>query len=129
MRMMAGSLAVAAMSVFGLTGCGDSTEEFCALQDEFETIGEGNASLNEARDAIDELQDTAPDEISEDVDIVANAFHDYLDALEEAGTDPDSADAQVPEPTEEITSAEEALESEEVAEAGDNVETFVDENC
>lgn len=130
MRRLAGALAVGVMSVFALTGCGGgSTEEFCALEDEFNNIEAGDASINDARDAINELQDTAPDEISDDVDTVADAVNDYLDALEDAGVDPDSADAEVPEPTEDVTSAQENLNSEEVSEAGDNVEAFVDENC
>jgi hypothetical protein len=129
MRTIAGALAVVAMSVSGLTGCGDSTEEFCALEDEFNQIESGEASINDARSAIDQLQDTAPDEIRDDVDTVADAVTGYFDALEDSGVDPDSASAQVPEPTEEVQSALENLQSEEVTEAGDNVEAFVDENC
>jgi len=131
MRTMVGTLAAVAVTGLGLTGCGGggSTEEFCALEDEFANIESGEASLNDARDAVEQLQEAAPDEISEDVDTVADAFTDYLDALEEAGADPDDAAAAVPEQTEEVQAALERLQSEEVTEAGDRVNTFVDENC
>ena len=129
MRRTVAAVSVVAVSVLGLSGCGGSTEEFCALEDDFDQLEQGEASLNDARDAMDELQDTAPDEISDDVDTIVSAFNEYLDALEETGVDPDSAIAEVPEPTEDVQAALERLSSDEVSEAGDNVTAFVDENC
>jgi len=124
------------MAALGFTGCaGTTTEEMlrrywvCALEDEFANIESSEASLNDARDAVDQLREVAPDEIREDVDIVADAFTDFLDAVEDAGVDADAPITEVPKQTKEFQAARERMLSEEVTEAIDRVDAFIDENC
>jgi len=122
MRTVVGALAVVAMSVFGLTGCGGgSTEEFCAL-DENVDLSEID-DFDELQSALDDGVDAAPDEIKDDVETVRDTFADVSSQLEDEGID------KMSEISPENEEAVADLTSEDFRQASENISTFTEENC
>jgi len=123
MRTVVGALAVVAMSVFGLTGCGGggSTEEFCALDADVDLADIDD--FDELRSALDDGVDAAPDEIKADVETVRDTFADVSSQLEDEGID------KMSEISPENEEAVAALTSEDFRQASENISTFTEENC
>ncbi|MDQ3913837.1 MAG: hypothetical protein M3323_00685 [Actinomycetota bacterium] len=86
---------------------GGSAQAFCDNQEEMDAID--TADPEAMAEAIDELAADAPDEISDDVQLIADTLQD----LDEVDT-PEEA---------------EALNSSELQEASERIEEWVDENC
>lgn len=113
MLILAGALALVPAACGGDDDGGGSASGFCDLARDYdEEFADSEPSDAEAKDALDRLADAAPDEISDDVQSVVDA----LDAIQEAGTDP-----------ERLAALEEELAGTEEASA--RVETFLDEEC
>ncbi len=115
-RLVTGLALGAALTI---AGCGDddgggSTEEFC---EQISTLADSGGDTTEEEDfaAIQAIADVAPDEISDDMDQVVDAFEQFQ------SFDPESA------------SEDEMAEFVELAasidEAGTRVEEFSIENC
>lgn len=123
MRTVVAALAIGAMSVLGLTGCGGggSTEEFCAV-DEDVNLDELE-DFDELRSALDDGVEAAPDEIKDDVETVRDTFEQVAERLEEQGVD-SMADVS-PEQSEAL----EDLNTEEFQQASENIQQFTEENC
>ena len=100
MQRLASLASAAVLALAALTGCGGgSTEEFCQLNEQAEQL-DIDAESQEVQDSLDELAGAAPDEIKDDVE-----------TIREAVDNPGDADQQ------------------QVQEASDNIESFIEENC
>ena len=133
MRTKIAVLAGAAALV--LAGCGggdDDVQAFCDQADEAQALGADLAAplqsgdLDSAKQAIDEaaakLDDVAgeaPDEISDDFDVVTEYVNTLNDSIQ---------DAKSPEDLLQLSEDVQA-NADEVTEAGNNVETYISENC
>lgn len=120
-----------------LAGCGgggddDDVQAFCDRADEAQALGAGLAAplqsgdLGSAKQAIDEaaakLDDVAgeaPDEISDDFDVVSEYVNTLNDSIQ---------DAKSPEDLLQLSEDVQA-NADEVTEAGNNVEAYISENC
>lgn len=109
MRRAGLAAAAAIMAVASLTACsgGASAEDFCNLGTKYTDL-DPTKDADAMSDALDDAVDNAPDDIKSDVETVRDAFADYQD-------DPEAA--------------AEAMGSDEVAEASQNVSDWTSENC
>jgi ElaB/YqjD/DUF883 family membrane-anchored ribosome-binding protein len=122
MRKTVSGLAVATMSVLGLSGCGGgSTEEFCALDERVDLADIDD--FDELQDALDDGVDAAPDEIKDDVETVRDTLNEVVDRLEDEGVD--SMSDITPEQQEALTD----LDTEEFQQASENITQFTEDNC
>jgi hypothetical protein len=126
--------ALALASVLAIAGCGggDDVEAFCDQADEAQALGADLAApiqggdIDSAKKAIadasaklEDVADAAPDEISDDVGVVTDYVSSLNDALQDAKTPQDLLGV-----TQDLQE-----NAQEVTEAGDNVETYITENC
>ena len=115
----------------GSSSSGDSDSDFCELarkfEKDFEDAGSGDSSKDQAalfkdlRSAIDQLDEKAPDEIDDDVKVVANAFRESDDLLKKYDYD----FTKVPEEE----AAKVSLNDPAVTEASNNVESYFEKTC
>jgi hypothetical protein len=132
-----------------LAGCGDDGggggggDSYCdalkSTQKEFESFEDSDfSSFDEFTDRVDEFADDAPDEVKDDWKILADALKEFVGALEDAGLTPEDLEGmqsgEVPEGvdmealTEAMTQAQ-ALGSEAVQKATENIEKHAKEEC
>lgn len=129
----------------GVSAGGGSSEAFCGLADEvqgLEDLGEGidptdfgalEGQLDEFNSVLADAVDAAPDEIRDDVELVANTVNEMFEAmrgpLQELSENPEAA-AQNPEIFQELQEAAPTPEEEEELEAASQrIEEFVEEEC
>ena len=124
----------AGAAVIALAGCGGDgdVEAFCDQANEAQALGADLAAplqsgdldsakqaIDEATTKLDEVADAAPDEISDDIATVNDYVNNLNDAVQDANSPEDllklSQDLQA--------------DAAEVTEAGNNVETYISENC
>lgn len=111
MLILAGALAVVPLACGGDDDA--SAGDFCDLSREFdEKFDTAEPTDAEATEALERLADAAPEEIEDDVRLIVDA----LDAVAEAGTDPEA-----------LAALEEEFAGTE--EASSRVETYLDEEC
>jgi hypothetical protein len=137
--MRFGIVAVVAASMIALAACGGDDEggdltAFCDAASNYEQAGAPNpstaspaeleAAFSGAREALDHMEDTAPDEIADDVATVATTMGAFFDAL--AGHDYDY-EAFINDP--DGLAAADALSSHKMSTATGNVEDFVQAEC
>ncbi|MBJ7356068.1 hypothetical protein [Nocardioides sp.] len=148
MKRLTSLLAVTAFSASLLTGCGGDggggdADSYCdsleSIQKDFEDFEAADFSnFDEFTDRVEALADDAPDEVKEDWEVLTKAFTAFVDALEEAGLEPADleglANNELPEGvdmealTEAMTEAQ-ALGSEEVEKATENIEKHAKDEC
>lgn len=149
MKRVTSVLAATVLGVSLLSGCGGDDggggggDGYCdalkATQKEFENFEDADfSSFDEFTDRADELADDAPDEVKDDWKVLAAALTEFVDALEGAGLEPEDLEAlqnnELPEGvdmdalTEAMTQAQ-ALGSEEVQKATENIEKHAKEEC
>ena len=132
MKKLTLALAVSGMLILGLSACGgDDTDAFCDQAAEVEEAGSAlqsvgtddidgaKAALSDANEKVQEVADSAPSEISDDVNTVA----DFIDQL--------SGDLEnVDNPQDFITLAQK-LQGQvgDIQEASDNVDAYIADNC
>jgi hypothetical protein len=137
--MKYGIAAAVAASVIAVAACGgddaggDRTA-FCDAAASYEQSGAPNpstasaaeleAAFADAREALDRMEDTSPDEIADDVTTVATTMGAFFEAL--AGHDYDY-DAFINDP--DGLAAADALSSAEMATATGNIERFIADEC
>lgn len=143
--LAAAVLALAACDSGGNGGGGGSSEAFCGLADEvqgLEDLGEGidptdfgalEGQLDEFNNVLADAVDAAPDEIRDDVELVANTVNEMFEAmrgpLQELSENPEAA-AQNPEIFQQLQEAAPTPEEEEELEAASQrIEEFVEEEC
>ena len=124
-----------------LSGCGDPKEQYCGAVEEHqqelgEVLGEGGPdALLDALPVFRELAGEAPDDISDEWDILIEALEGLADALEAAGVDPATYDRDDPpeglgdEEREAIDAAARRLTSERTATALAGVEQQAKDVC
>jgi hypothetical protein len=138
-------LAATAFAASLLSGCGGggSTDSYCdSLEktqkdfDDFESADFSN--FDDFTDRVEELADEAPDEVKDDWKVLSDAFKAFVEALDKAGLDPADLEGlgtgELPEGvdmealTEAMTEAQ-ALGSEEVEKATENIEKHAKDEC
>lgn len=132
MRRTLGALAAA--SLLALPGCGDGDDDLTAFCDQQAALEEATSSLStdllgdpaaaqESLEAagtqIDELAASAPGEIKDDVELIADVFEDLTQQI---------SDAESPQ---DVAALLEGLQTNatEIEEAGTNIDAFIAENC
>ncbi len=96
------------------------------------TLGLGSVS-GDATDAVLALQNmasVAPAEIADDFEILAAAYGEFLNALEEAGVNfADPSTFSSPEAQAAMAAAAETLNAAEVTEASENISAYIESVC
>jgi hypothetical protein len=111
----------AVLLAFTAASCSDSggsVKDFCSLNSD-KSFEDSEDPADFAK-ALDQAKDKAPEEIKDDVEVLADAFGEYTEKTE--GLDP-------VEDAEEFTAASEGIASEKVQTAATNIEKFSKENC
>lgn len=143
MKNYLGWTAAMVLAAGTLSGCGGGTEAYCDsvrdAQGDFEAFATGDAA--NFGDAVDKLRDIAgdaPDEVSDDWEVITSALDDMESALEDAGLSFEDlgglAAGDIPEGVDEadLAALQETLTSigtEEAAEAGDNIQKHAQDEC
>lgn len=95
--------------------------------------GPGNVEgLQQAADSFNEAADTVPNEVSGDFRVIADAFGQFADALNEVGLDPNDPQAMAEldeEDLQALQSATSNMSEPAVQQAASNVTTFLEQNC
>jgi hypothetical protein len=137
--MKYGIVAAVAASVVAVAACGGDDAggdraAFCDAASSYEQAGAPNpstaspaeleAAFSDAREALDRMEDTAPDEIADDVATVATTMGAFFEALAEKGYD---YEAFINDP--DGLAAADALSSDDIATATGNLERFIADEC
>lgn len=143
MKRLTSMLAVTAFTASLLSGCGGGSDSYCdtleSTQKDFENFETADFSnFDEFTDRVEELADDAPDEVKDDWKVLADAFKQFVDALDAAGLEPADleglASGDVPEGVDmealqEAMTEVQALGSDAVAEATKNIEKHAKDEC
>jgi hypothetical protein len=143
MKKHLGLTAALVLAAGTLSACGSSADEYCdsleEAQSSFESFDEGDvAGFSDAIDTLRDLGEQAPDEVSDDWEVLNGAFDEMETALGDAGLTFDDLDqltaGELPEGVEpaDLEGLEESLGSLDdsgVEEAGNNIEKHADEEC
>jgi hypothetical protein len=119
-RLVAGGVALALLlTPIACTKKSNSASGFCdVVEEQYEVVESAGASdefdEEQVADAIDQLQNAAPDEISDDFEVIAEG----MDVMLSNTTDPEA-----------MMSAMSDLDLEALQEAGENIDTYISENC
>ncbi len=90
--------------------------------------GTGDAEgVEEARAEFEEFAENAPDEISDDLQVLADAYDEFADILDDAGFEP--GETPTAEAIAELQAAIAAIDQVEVTEAAANVNAWTTANC
>jgi len=132
LRRLSLALAAAGTLALGLAACGgDDNEEFCDKAAEVEQASTalqsiGGNDIEAAQDALDkantqvqEVADSAPSEISDDVDTVAEFIDDLTAQVQEAKSPQDFLGL--------VSQLQGRIQ--DVQEASDNVDQYIADNC
>jgi hypothetical protein len=98
----------------------------------FAAGGSGPEDLQDTAEFFQELADRVPDEISDDMQVFADAFVGYLEALEEAGLDlnnPAALQNASPAQLAQLQAAAEAFSAADVVEASENIQAYFEAEC
>ena len=89
--------------------------------------GGSDAELEEQAEAFAQYADDVPDEISADVQTLADAYGQYIDVLQDAGIEP----GQIPtaEQAQELSAALESVGTADVTAASERLSAWTTENC
>jgi hypothetical protein len=140
---MTSLLAAAVLGTSLLTGCSGGTDDYCkTLKDtkaQFENLETGDIkNFDELTDKFDEIVDQAPDEVKDDWETLRDAVEEFVDALKDAGLEPEDLEGlssgQLPEGVsmDDVTAAFEKaqeLDSEDVQDAGKAIEKHAKDEC
>jgi hypothetical protein len=95
----------------------------------FSSIG---ADLEDAQDDLDAFEayaDGAPEEIREDMQVIAGAFRRYVEVIAETGFDPTSSEVPDDDTRALLDEAAEDLDRDEVTQASDRVSEHFEDSC
>jgi hypothetical protein len=98
-----------------------------SLTQAFAAAGGANPDAEQANELLDEWAENAPDEIRDDIQVLAEAYGTYVTALDEV----DFESGQTPS-AEEIQAFQDAIseiDQEEVTTASQNLQTWSNDNC
>jgi hypothetical protein len=111
---------------------GDCLEAFSAFSDVASSagmLGGEEADIEQSLDQFEAFAEAAPEEISDDMEVLAEAYRSFVDAMIDTGYDPDSGEVPDEGTMEALTEAMEPLSSDEVTEASNNVSAYFEEAC
>ena len=126
------ALAVSGALIMGLSACGgDDNDAFCDQAAEVEEAGKAlqavgtddiegaKAALSDANEQVQQVADSAPSEISDDVNTVA----EFIDQL--------SGDLQNVDNPQDFIAVAQKLQGQvgDIQEASDNVDAYITDNC
>jgi hypothetical protein len=89
----------------------------------------GEGDLGDMSEYFEEVADDVPEEIRDSVEVFAEAFAEYAEALEDAGIDFSDPSTLGPEEAQQIAAAGAALSTAEVQEASAEVQDYIAETC
>jgi hypothetical protein len=93
-------------------------------------LGPVSGDATDAVQALQNMASVAPPEIADDLEVLAAAYGEFLNALEEAGVDfADPSTFSSPEVQAAMAAAAETLSAAEVAEASENISAYIDSVC
>lgn len=139
MRRIGTWTAAAVLGAGLLTGCGGSdTEAYCDNLKDAQSAFGGDvdaSSFGEMTDKIDDITDSAPDDVADDWEKLQGALDELQGALDDAGLsaadleDPEKLAAISPEDQQKITEVASSMSSEDVTKASDNIEKHAKDEC
>jgi hypothetical protein len=89
--------------------------------------GGSGEDLSEQADAFSEFADQVPDEIRADVQTIADAYGQYIDALQDAGIEP--GEIPTAEQAQQLQDALQSVGSADVTAASERLSAWTTENC
>lgn len=93
-------------------------------------LGPVSGDATDAVQALQNMASVAPAEVADDFEVLAAAYAEFLNALEEAGVDfADPSTFSSPEAQAAMAAAAESLSAAEVAEASENISAYIDSVC
>jgi hypothetical protein len=108
------------------SGDGDSdlSAECLAIKEEMESQFSNDSDFGEIAEAIDKVKEFTPDDIDDDVDVLAGVYDEMAVLIEENGGDIATAMQN-----EEVIAQLESMNSPEVQEATANIQAYFEERC
>jgi hypothetical protein len=85
--------------------------------------------LQASADELAQFADDAPDELKDDLDVIAAALAEFVQAFIDSGYDPTSGQTPTPEQIEQLTQLADQFDDSRFEEAADNIEAWFDDNC
>jgi hypothetical protein len=89
----------------------------------------GGSELDKSVKAFKAYADAAPDDIKDEVRVIADAYSAYFQAVADSGWDPSSGTAPTQEQADALSAASEKIDSADVKAASDTVSAYFDEHC
>ena len=116
------------------TGIGDLTEDCLAAVGAFATLSQAVASAftgaqgaDESAELFGEFAEKAPDEIQDDIQVIAEAYAAYVQELSDLDLKPGATPST--EQIEQLTAASEKLDTPEIRAASENFNSWATANC
>jgi hypothetical protein len=116
------------------TVCLEATQAMAAAINAYSTGMAGamggrldDESLQESAAQLQAMADAAPDEIKDDLDVIATELEGFYTALAESGYEPGSA--PTPEQMAQLSALAEVIDQEAFDEASDNINEWFEANC
>lgn len=116
------------------TVCLEATQAMAAAINAYSTGMAGamggsldDQSLQESAAQLQAMADAAPDEIKDDLDVIANELEGFYTALAESGYEPGVA--PTPEQIAQLSALAEVIDQEAFDEASDNINEWFEANC
>jgi hypothetical protein len=107
--------------------CQELIAAYAAMSSAFAAAATGGGDLDESTEAFSQFVDEAPEEIQGDIQILAEAYAEYAEAIRDldfqAGETPDAETFQA------LQAASESFNTEEVQAASERLSTWTTENC
>jgi hypothetical protein len=111
---------------FATSECSTLVTAAASVATAFSATGE-TSEVEEARAQFEELAENAPDEISDDLQVLAEAYDEFVDVLDDAGFEP--GETPTADAIQELQAAIATIDQPEVTEAAANVEAWTTANC
>jgi hypothetical protein len=111
---------------FASGDCAELISASAALSQAFGAAGT-SGDLGDAATAFDSLADRVPDEIRDDFQVLADAYSEYADVIQEIGLE--AGETPSAEQIGELTQALSAIDTQGVSEASTNISTWASANC
>jgi hypothetical protein len=112
---------------FAAGDCQELVTAYASLSEAFATTGAGDGDLEESQALLEEFAENAPDEIRADLEVLAEAYAEYVDVLADVDLQP----GQVPDADtlQELQSVLTSIDQQEVTAAATRVSQWTTENC
>jgi hypothetical protein len=112
---------------FAAGDCGQFEETYTQLSNAFAASGGTDADLDEVQSQFEEFVEGAPDEIEDDLQVLADAYTVYIEAL--GDIELDAGETPSAEDLAQLQEAIASLDQAAITEASANVSAWTTENC